>query len=76
MQITNKFGHKSEWIKSDYFCLNCSKNEVWYCKDEDEDNAGYAHLCIACGYGFYHPGESYAVHNAIEVVEQIKNASR
>ena len=42
-----------KWIKTDVYCPNCGKQDVFVNHDDYEDNAGDACLCVQCWNGYY-----------------------
>lgn len=58
-QITADYGTheiKEPWVSTEFYCLNCGKQEVWFCNDGGDYYQGEANLCLACGHGWNLPG--------------------
>lgn len=45
----------TNWIKEDYYCPNCGKQEVWMEENSGDYYVGETYLCINCAFKFALP---------------------
>lgn len=58
IRVTVDYGsHQSTepWEKTDLYCLNCGRQEVWICDDGGDYYQGETHMCLSCEHSFNLP---------------------
>lgn len=78
MKILNEYpgGHHywEEYLRVDYFCPNCGKQEMWADESPGDYYCGSGTLCIACGFETMMQGGPYPLKDAndISILEQLR----
>lgn len=64
--------YEEEWTKTEMFCPNCGKQEVWS-GDGADYYVGTQYLCTNCIHSSYLDGTSKVIEeNTLSIIEQIK----